>query len=824
MAKNNKKSKKNKKQNKGFKVNIKKPKLNLKNIKLPRFKLDTEKIKVWFKDLGPNLKNSITQILTILKKELKHYMITPSSYLVMAVFLIIVEFFFFTSVLQSRQVDMRPLLDFYIPIAFILFIPAVTMSSIAQEKKEETLEFFATQPVTEIQILISKFISSLIFAAITTLLTVPAVVSVGLFGTVDWGQIAGQYLAILILAFSMTSIGTFTSSIVKSQFGALLLGVLFNIFAVIIGMEFITRTVPFNIGEIFSQISLFSHYQSLARGVIDFGDLIYLLAVAAVFLFASYPPLIKNKFGAGNKIYRRITILTIAAILVAGVAGFAGDYIPGRIDLTSTRKYTLSQTTKDILKDTEEKVKITVYVSSELPAQLQPYYRDIEDMLRNYQRFGDIKVEYKYPDKKQEIEQEAQEKGIQFQEFNLISAEELSFQKVYLGLVIEYKDQSEVISFVGDTSKLEYELSSRIYKMSTDEDRKNVNFVENSNQRTSYTEFKNYLEDEYNVDTFKMINDDFYNQNIDAENSATDDSSQNDSENENIENDVKDIPENTDVLVITGQTKDYPEKALENIKSFINSGGSLLVYLDPVTINQMSVTALENKNNLQDLLNDYGIEVNNDLVYDLQYNEVVTFGDQSGSAYMFEYPFWIIAQPNKESSITRGLDSVTLKWPSSIDVNEDNTNGADVEKIVTTSNFADTQEENFNVSPQQDFNQSEDELGKESLGVSFKQDMENDDSKRIVVVTDSEFLSDESVGAKPNNLNFGIQTVEWLAQSAKLSEIRAKQISVSPLIIESALIGNLLKYGNILGVTLIVATFGTIVTIVRKRKSKLKYK
>jgi hypothetical protein len=223
-------------------------------------------------------------------------------------------------------------------------------------------------------------------------------------------------------------------------------------------------------------------------------------------------------------------------------------------------------------------------------------------------------------------------------------------------------------------------------------------------------------------------------------------------------------------------------------------------------------------------LKDYGIEVNNDLVYDLQYNEVVTFGDQSGSAYMFEYPFWIIAQPNQESSITRGLDSVTLKWPSSIDINQDNTNGADVEKILTSSEYSDIQEKDFNVSPQQEFNPTEDELGKETLGVSFKQEMENDDSKRIVVVTDTEFLSDDSVRSKPNNLSFGIQSVEWLAQSAKLSEIRAKQISVSPLIIESALIGNLLKYGNILGVTLLVAAFGTIVTIVRKRKSKLKYK
>ena len=100
-----------------------------------------------------NTKLFLKEIYVIIKKELTSFFTSPTAYIVMAVFLAILEFLYFTTLLNIKLVYITPLLD-NIPWLFLFLIPAITMSSISQESKEGTIEFYLTQPISEIQLLL----------------------------------------------------------------------------------------------------------------------------------------------------------------------------------------------------------------------------------------------------------------------------------------------------------------------------------------------------------------------------------------------------------------------------------------------------------------------------------------------------------------------------------------------------------------------------------------------------------------------------------------------------------------------------------------------
>lgn len=216
----------------------------------------------------------------IMKRELSAYFTSPIAYIVTGLYLIITGILFFSTFYLYNRAELR-LLFTYLPLLLSFFVPALTMRVFAEEKRVGSIETLMTLPVTEVQVVTGKylasFISTLIMIAPTLLYIIPAEV----FGSPDYGPIVGGYLGAIFLCASYTAIGIFATSITKNQIIAFFTGFIICIALTMIDSFMVF--LPAQIVSLFSYISANSHFNSIARGIIDTRDLIYFISLTALF-------------------------------------------------------------------------------------------------------------------------------------------------------------------------------------------------------------------------------------------------------------------------------------------------------------------------------------------------------------------------------------------------------------------------------------------------------------------------------------------------------------------------------------------------------------
>jgi ABC-2 type transport system permease protein len=214
----------------------------------------------------------MNSILTIYKKELKSYFYSPVAYIVIVVFLIITGWFFTSSLFVAGVISMRNVFDI-VPFIFLFFIPAISMRTFSEEKKAGTIELLLTKPITDFDIVLGKFFSTLTLAALTMLPTLIYAISLKFLGPLDIGSIISAYIGLLLMSGIYISIGLFSSSLSENQVVAFIISFLI-IFALFM-LNKILMFVPTPLVSIVEYISTDYHFSSITRGVIDTKDLIY---------------------------------------------------------------------------------------------------------------------------------------------------------------------------------------------------------------------------------------------------------------------------------------------------------------------------------------------------------------------------------------------------------------------------------------------------------------------------------------------------------------------------------------------------------------------
>lgn len=724
-------------------------------------------------------------VLTVFKKELRGYFDSPTAYIVLAVFLFLWEFLFFRNVFLVGEASLRMLFDF-LPWLFLILLPALTMGSISQEKSEGTLEWVLTHPIRETELLVGKFLATSAFVALALLFIFPIALGFSLASQPDWGVVVGQYLGSLFLGAIMAALGIFVSALVPSAISAMLLSAAIGFFFIIFGSEFITATLPAILTLPLSRLSTLTHFTSLTRGVVDLRDVWYFISGIVVFLSLAYLRLVKNKYGKQKRAYRNLQSGIFLLVGIAILTNVIGEKIPGRLDLTQNKLYTLSPMTKETLKNLDDVVNVTVFASSQLPAQLQPVQREVRDVLRDYQATGrgKLQVDYKNPSSDPQASQQATSLGIREVQFNMIGQEEFQVKTGFLGIAVSYGGQNEVIPFVQQVNDLEYQLTGIIKKL-TNKDKKRIGFLTGQEEKSLYQDFQVFSEELKKQFTAEDVSIDEKNPKID---------------------------QNLALLVIANPTQALSDVAIKTIKEYLDNGGSVFFLIDGVEVNSQYMSASANSGVPDKLLAEYGLKVQKDMVYDLQANETVSLGG-GGFGYLLPYPFWVKAQAVEGSTITAKIQTLTLAWPSSVEVEEDKAGkaGYQLEKLLETTKSGGKVKESFSISPNQKF--SQDNLAQQLLAVALQK---KEGKGRIVLVGDSEFLTDEFLNNSPQNLAFGLESLSWLAQEESLAGIKIKGGAYRPLLFTSPIQVILVKYGN-LALCLIVPLVLGIVRMVRRR-------
>lgn len=209
----------------------------------------------------------------------------------MAVFLLVTSLFLWvfpdSSILDYGYAGLDSFFNIA-PYLFMFLIPAITMRSLAEEQKDGTFELLATRPLSDWQIVIGKFLASLLIIVLTlvpTLIYYISVYQLGISkGNIDTGSVIGSYLGLILLGGAFTSIGLFTSSFGKNQIIAFTLSV-FLCFVTFSAFDSISKVISLQSFESsLTSLGINQHYQSISRGVLDSRDFIYFLSFAGLFL------------------------------------------------------------------------------------------------------------------------------------------------------------------------------------------------------------------------------------------------------------------------------------------------------------------------------------------------------------------------------------------------------------------------------------------------------------------------------------------------------------------------------------------------------------
>jgi len=241
----------------------------------------------------------VKNTISIFKRELRGYFLTPVAYIFMILFLWLVTglTFWFSRIYENRQADLAAFFN-WMPILFILFMPAISMRLWAEERKSGTIELLMTLPVTMGQAVMGKFLAAWAFATVSIVMTFPMWVTIGYLGNPDHGTIVTGYLGSILLAGAFIAIGAFVSSMTKNQVVAFIITAFFGFVFFLIGFPPAVELMkswffPEVLLDTVSSLSFFTHFDGLSRGLVEaraltfFGSLIVLsLFLNAIFLDA----------------------------------------------------------------------------------------------------------------------------------------------------------------------------------------------------------------------------------------------------------------------------------------------------------------------------------------------------------------------------------------------------------------------------------------------------------------------------------------------------------------------------------------------------------
>lgn len=229
-------------------------------------------------------KDYFKTIYFLFKKELMAYFNSPIAYIFIGVFLVVGNWLFFKDFFLYGQANMRPYFGL-LPWIFLFMSPAVTMRLWAEEKKSGTIEFLLTLPVTDWQVVIAKFLSSLFFMFVALLTSFTLPLTVASLGNMDWGPVIGGYIGALFLAGAYLSLGLFISSTTKNQIIAFLLSLVVSFAAFIVGADFVLYGAPNFLVPVMEFVGLGSHFYNISKGIIDSRDIIYYSSFIFLFLW-----------------------------------------------------------------------------------------------------------------------------------------------------------------------------------------------------------------------------------------------------------------------------------------------------------------------------------------------------------------------------------------------------------------------------------------------------------------------------------------------------------------------------------------------------------
>jgi len=540
----------------------------------------------------------------------------------------------------------------------------------------------------------------------------------------------------------------------------------------------------------------------------------------------------KNKTATASQKKRsyasNATVTLLAAIGIVVAVNVVGSRVFGRWYLTKAKVYTLSDTSKELVRNLPDYVTVKAYISSDLPPELAStsrYVRDLLDEYRTSSKGGKLRFEAFDPAKDKKLESEASGCGVRQLQIQKLDSSKIEVGAYFLGLCVEYNGKQEAIPQVVSQESVEYQVTSLIKRMTQ---RKRKIAFTSGHGELELQGVQHALGQEFEITS------------VNPSQSV--------------------IPEDVDALVVAGPHQALDDKARHEIDAFMMKGKGAIFLVDGMAMSappaqghgmQMPKMGQPNTTGLDDVLKAYGFAVDQDFIFDRR--NVAGPIEMDGQRFLANAPMFTGVQlpsfeDDKSFTILEGLKAAVFPYPSSVKLVGPLEGGKPAQgklwKLAETSSNSWKVTGMFMFNPKVKIEEGS-EKGPFALGYAYQGKVKSafapptaanmspepnapaSESKkdvRLVVLGDSDFASEEYlemaryVPIYRSGVELFMNAIGWAVEDSTLTPIRAKTMQTRPITIDSESTVQLAKIINIAGVPLAFCLFGLLRWRLRKNQ------
>jgi gliding-associated putative ABC transporter substrate-binding component GldG len=489
-------------------------------------------------------------------------------------------------------------------------------------------------------------------------------------------------------------------------------------------------------------------------------------------------------------------VFLILGILI--LVNFISVRLFTRLDLTKAGVYTLSEASKALVRNLDDRITVKAYFTEELPAPYNNNRRQVLDILNEYKAFakGNLHFEFINPEGEKN-EREAQQAGIPPVEVQVVKEDKFEVKRAFLGLMLMYEDRKEVLPVVQNLGSLEYDISAAIKRLTTTT-KKRIG-VTTGHQETEMSSMRKANQDisaQYEIVPVDL-----------SSASAS-------------------IPQDLAALLVIAPQKGFSDTAKFQIDQYIMHGGKVAFLLNKVNASLQQRYSQPVDLGLEPLLENYGIRMNGDLVRDAQCASITVMQQQGPYQMQSQIPFPYLPNAtnvDRSNPMVKDLQGMIFYFVSSLDTSLAASKGLKAEVLIHSSKHSGRQTGFMMIDPMHRY--TPEELSEANIPLaavvsgSFKSLFTGGENKslvsqtekspdtRMIVVGDGDFMKDDFASNR-GNITFFNNIVDYLADDAGLITIRSKDVALPPLEQVADGTKKMLKYGDLLVPPLLVIGYG----------------
>lgn len=521
-------------------------------------------------------------------------------------------------------------------------------------------------------------------------------------------------------------------------------------------------------------------------------------------------------------------------VFVAAVAGclvllnVLGVRLFARADVTRDKAYTLSKASKDTMAALEEPVVVTAYFTEQLPAPYSSNARYVRDLLEEFRAASKGKLAFEFVDPQSQetdadkeakkevkqdifgrrfreptaIEKELGGQGIQPVEIRVIEEDQQQTKRAYMALVLKHQEKKEVIPLVQNVSSLEYDLTTLVRKM-TRPKTPVIGVLQGHDEpklAEKYRYLQTMLSQTYELRPVELSGKERFDAGLDA-------------------------------LFVLGPKKALAPNELKAIDQFLMEGRSVAFFLDSVQVDLRTFEPSEATHGLAAMLSTYGVTVGERLVADVKSGNV-NVSERRGFMVINQpvpYPFLpVVPRLEGDSVITTGLGDVLFPFTTALEVKQ--VEGTTATVLARSSAKSWLENKPPNISPQRDWRAEtitpagpyplmaqvagtlKSHFASEATqsGSGTPVIAQSKGEARVIVVGTAALFQDDFMQNRGNQV-LALNIADWMLLDPALLAMRNRGLALPTLQAElSDSTRNLVKFGNALGLPLLLALFGVV--------------